>query len=198
MDTLKEFIKENFVITNKEAEELGFGRHNLSELTNNGKLERLKPGVYQIKGEVVDDFFLISSNSKRIIFSHQTALYLHNLSDRTPSVFHISVPQGYNASHIKKRWDNLKIHYIKKDFYELGRTEIKSPLGNLIPVYGMDRTICDILIDREKIDKQIFTDALRIYFKSSNKNLRKLIKYSRLLKIEDEVRKYMEVLSWLI
>ncbi|WP_304141347.1 transcriptional regulator, partial [Finegoldia magna] len=156
---------------------------------------RLRPGLYQLKGKVIDDFVLISSNSNRIIFSYQTALYLHDLSDRTPNVFHISVPQGYNASHIKKRYEDLQVHYVKKDLYELGKIEIKSPQGNLIPVYDIDRTICDIIIDREKIDKQIFTEAIKRYFKSSNKNLRRLIKYSRLFKIEDEIRKYMEVLS---
>lgn len=45
------------------------------------------------------------------------------------------------------------------------------------------------------MDKQIFTDAIKRYFKSNNKNLRLLIKYSRLFKIEYEIRKYMEVLS---
>ena len=198
MNTLKEYIQENLVITNKEAEELGYTRHNLSELTKSGQLERLRPGLYQLKGKVIDDFVLISSNSNRIIFSHQTALYLHDLSDRTPNVFHISVPQGYNEKKKKKRYEDLQVHYVKKDLYELGKTEIKSPQGNLIPVYDIDRTICDIIIEREKIDKQIFTEALKRYFKSPNKNLRQLIKYSRLSKIEDEIRKYMEVLSWLI
>lgn len=195
MNTLKEYIKENVVITNKEAKKLGYTRYNLSELTKSGQLERLRPGLYQLKGKVIDDFVLISSNSNRIIFSHQTALYLHDLSDRTPGVFHISVPQGYNASHIKKRYEDIQVHYVKKDLYEIGKTEIKSPQGNLIPIYDIERTICDIIIDREKIDKQIFTDAIKRYFKSNNKNLRRLIKYSRLFKIEDEIRRYMEVLS---
>lgn len=195
MNTLKEYIQENLVITNKEAEELGYSRHNLSELTKNGQLERLRPGLYQLKGRVIDDFVLISSNSNRIIFSHQTVLYLHDLFDMTPNVFHISVPQGYNASHIKKRYGDLQVHYVKKGLYELGKTEIKSPQGNIIPVYDIDRTICDIIIDREKIEKQIFAIAIKRYFKSQNKNLRRLIKYSRLFKIEDEIRKYMEVLS---
>lgn len=195
MNTLKEYIKENIVITNKEAEKFGYTRYNLSELTKSGQLERLRPGLYQLKGKVIDDFVLISSNSNRIIFSHQTALYLHDLSDRTPSVFHISVPQGYNASHIKKRYEDLQVHYVKKDLYEIGKTEIKSPQGNLIPIYDIERTICDIIIDRKKIDKQIFTDAIKRYFNSNNKNLRRLIKYSRLFKIEDEIIRYMEVLS---
>ncbi|KXB92813.1 hypothetical protein HMPREF3182_00283 [Megasphaera hutchinsoni] len=90
---------------------------------------------------------------------------------------------------------DIQVHYVKKDLYEIGKTEIKSPQDNLIPVYDIDRTICNIIIDRDKIDKQIFIEALKRYFKSQNKNLRRIIKYSRLFKIEDEIRKYMEVLS---
>ncbi len=57
----------------KEAEDLGHTRHNLSELTKSGQLKRLRLGLYQLKGKVIDDFVLISSNSNRIIFFHQTA-----------------------------------------------------------------------------------------------------------------------------
>lgn len=195
MDKLEEYIKEKYVITNKEIKKLGYGRQSLAELTKKNKIERLRPGVYQVKGEVVDDFAYISSNSNRIVFSYNTALYLYNLSDRTPNTFHISVPQGYNASHIKRRNKNIVVHYIKKEWHEIGKTEIKSPQGNTIPVYDLERTICDIIIDREKIDKQIFSDAITRYFKLKNNNLRRLIQYSRIFKIEEEVRKYMEVLT---
>ena len=58
MNTLKEYIQKNLIITNKEAEKLGYTRHNLSELTKIGQLERLRPGLYQLKGKVIDDFVL--------------------------------------------------------------------------------------------------------------------------------------------
>lgn len=198
MEALKEYLNNNFVITNKEAEQLGYGRHILANMARQGTLERVKPGLYQLNGELTDDFMLISSNSERVVFSHQTALYLHDLSDRSPNIFHISVPQAYNASHIKKRYDNLKIHYIKKDLFSLGLIDKKTPMGNEVQVYDMERTICDVIIDKKNIDKQIFTDAIRRYFKSSKKDLRKLIKYSKKFGIEEEVRNYIEVLSWQI
>jgi predicted transcriptional regulator of viral defense system len=195
MNILKAYLTETPVITNRDAENMGIGRHTLSALASQGKLERIRPGVYQKTGEIVDDFILISSNSKRIVFSHQTALYLHNLSDRTPNVFYISVPQGYNASHIKKRYENLQVRYVKKELHAIGITKIETPLRNTVQVYDPERTICDIVIDRNKIDKQIFTDGLTGYFRGKDKDLRTLIKYSRKFNIEDEIRRYMEVLS---
>jgi len=103
MKALKEYFKENPVIMNKDAENIGIGRYVLSDLASQGKIERIRPGVYQKSGEILDDFILISSNREGVVFSHQTALYLHDLSDRIPNIFNISVPQGYNASHIKKK-----------------------------------------------------------------------------------------------
>ena len=82
MNTLKAYLTEIPVITNRDAENMGIGRHTLSALASQGKLERIRPGVYQKTGEIVDDFILISSNSKRIVFSHQTALYLHKMCIR--------------------------------------------------------------------------------------------------------------------
>lgn len=194
MNKLGDYLSENSFITNKEAEKLGYSRQVLSKLAQNGNLERLKRGVYLTKNSVIDDFVLISSNSNRVIFSHHTALFLHNLSDRAPGVFHISVPQGYNASRLKKRFPNIIVHYINKERFEIGKAFIKTPLGNKVAIYDVERTICDMIIDRDRIDKQIFTNGIISYFKSSNKDLKKLLKYSKLLKIEDQIRKYMEVL----
>lgn len=191
MIALKEYFKENPVITNRDADNIGIGRHVLSDLASQGKIERIRPGVYQKSGEILDDFVLISSNRDRVVFSHQSALYLHGLSDRVPNIFNISVPQGYNASHIKKGYANLKIHYIKKDLYPIGISEIRTPLGNVVQVYDVERSICDIIVDREKIDAQIFVGALSAYFKGKNKDLRKLIKYGRQFGIEKEIRRYV-------
>lgn len=89
----------------------------------------------------------------------------------------------------------MKLHYVQKDLFDVGLSEIETPLGNNVYVYDVERTICDVVLNRKKIDTQIFTDAITRYFKSNNKNLRKLIKYSRIFNIEEDIRKYIEVLS---
>ncbi len=194
MEKLNKYLLKNGTITNRQARLIGIGRHTLAHLAKKGVLERLKNGVYKRKDDILDEFFLIGSNSNRVVFSYQTALYLHDLSDRVPNVFHISVPQGYNASHLKTRFKHLRVHYIKKECFEIGITEVVSPLGNQIKSYDKERCICDIIIARQRIDKQIFSDAMIGYFKGENKKMRNLIKYSRQLNVEQEVRKYIEVL----
>ncbi len=194
MNNLDRFLSENSIITNKQAEEIGIQRHILSSLAKKGELERVKNGVYKKKDAVYDDFAAISLNNEQVVFSFHTALYLLGFSDRTPNVFHISVPQGYNAGHIKRKFSNIKVHYVKRDFFHLGVIKTKTPLGSSVKCYNMERCVCDIVMERKSVDRQIFIDAMTGYFKSKDKNIRNLIKYSKILGIEDEIRKYTEVL----
>ena len=194
MDILEKYFLENNIITNKQAEAIGIKRHTLASLAKKGEIERVKNGVYKKKNALDDDFSVISLNNKQVVFSFHTALYLLGFNDRTPNIFHISVPQGYNVKHIKRKCSHIKVHYVKRDLLYVGAIEIKTPLGSQVKCYNMERCICDIVSERKSVDKQIFTDAIIGYFKSRDKNIRNLIKYSKLLGIEDEIRKYMEVL----
>ncbi len=194
MDILEKYFLENDIITNKQAEAIGIKRHTLASLAKKGEIERVKNGVYKKKNALDDDFSVISLNNKQVVFSFHTALYLLGFNDRTPNIFHISVPQGYNVKHIKRKCSHIKVHYVKRDLLYVGAIEIKTPLGSQVKCYNMERCICDIVSERKSVDKQIFTDAIIGYFKSRDKNIRNLIKYSKLLGIEDEIRKYMEVL----
>ncbi|WP_329887451.1 hypothetical protein [Pseudoramibacter faecis] len=76
----------------------------------------------------------------------------------------------------------------------MGITTVRTALGNEVRCYDMERSICDIVSERNSIDKQIFTEAMIAYFNSKEKNMRNLVKYSRKLGIENEIRKYMDVL----
>lgn len=194
MNALEKYFLESNIITNKQAEEIGIKRHILASLVQKGELERVKNGVYKKKDAIDDDFAAISLNNEKVVFSFHTTLYLLGFSDRTPNVFHISVPQGYNTGHIKRKFSNIKPHYVKRDFFDLGISKTKTPLGSSVKCYNMERCICDIVLERKSVDKQIFIDAMTGYFKSKDKNIKNLIKYSRILGIEDEIRKYTEVL----
>lgn len=188
------YLENNNFITTKQAKYLGVKRHTLSNMVKSGEIIRSKRGVYSTKDTLLDDFYLIQVNNKNVIFSHSTALYLNGYSDKIPHVIHLTVPQGYNVGHLDKEEERMIFHYVKEEVFNIGEVEIETFFGNKVRVYDLERCICDIISDRKKTDKQIFTQALKEYFSSAEKDLRKLIKYSRLFKVENEVRKYIEVL----
>ena len=121
-----------------------------------------------------------------------TALYLHNLSDRTPLVYNITLPFGYSG--VLQKEKNVILNFVKRELLDLGVIEITSPFGIKIKVYDIERTICDIIKNKNKMDAEIFSKALKDYAKSKNKNLSKLTKYANAMNIEKKVSEYMEVL----
>ena len=65
--------------------------------------------------------------------------------------------------------DYLKIHYIKNENLNLGVTTIELEKGIEVPVYDLERTICDIIRDKNKIDPQIFNMAMKEYGKKKKR-----------------------------
>lgn len=71
---------------------------------------------------------------------------------------------------------------------------MQTPFGNVVPVYDIERTLCDILRSRNNIEMQVFQDALKTYVKRQDKNLRNLMKYANALSVSNILTPYLEVL----
>lgn len=194
LEQITTLLSDGGLFTTQDAGQAGVPRHQLAQMVKTGELERVSHGLYTLPGSIYDRYEALQKKASHAIFSHETALYFHKLSDRTPHVLHITVPQGFNASRLKGREKQLKVHYVQKDVFELGLMKMKSPFGGSIHLYDSERTICDIIQGRQEMDTALFSEALKLYFSSGTKQLRKLIRYSRALGVESELRMYMEVL----
>ncbi len=165
----------------------------LRKYTEAGNLEKIRKGLYIMTDELGDEFALLQARSTKAVFSYGTALYLWGMSDRTPHTYDITLPRGTNISRIKRDNPNLRCHYVPLEIYSLGITETRSPQGAEVRLYDRERCICDLIRDKDQIELQLFTQAIKEYFKNTPNN-RKLLKYGKLFDIEEKIRTYMEVL----
>jgi predicted transcriptional regulator of viral defense system len=190
---LEELIKkQNGYITTQDANDEGIHREYLTMLVEEEKLIRVSPGVYRSKEAWEDKLYMYQQKKKRMVYSHDTALYLHGLSDRDPIRYSVTLPTGYNTSQIKHI--ELITFTIKPSLFELGKMTMKSPFGNDITVYDKERTICDIIRSRSRMDKEILNDGLKRYVKDTSKNLGNLLMYAKKMGIDHVLRNYMEIL----
>ena len=82
------------MIETKKAAEHGISKAMLSKLYQQEKLQRIAHGQYILPNEIEDELYAIDRRSNRIIFSHETALFLHGISDRTPFEHTVTAPTG--------------------------------------------------------------------------------------------------------
>ena len=185
--------KNNGFIKTAQVEQLGISRPMLRKYTEAGKLEQVCKGLYILASDMADEYALLQARSKFAVFSYGTALFLWGLSDSTPHTYDITVPRGTNVSLLKRDNPNLRCHYVQSDTYEIGISETTSPQGATVRLYDKERCICDLIRDKNQIDMQLYSQAIKDYFKTKP-NIRKLLKYGKLFGIEEKIRTYMEVL----
>lgn len=185
-------MSSNGILLTKAVTEAGIPRVYIAKLVKQGVLEKLERGAYITKDAFDDEMYRIQSKYPLLVFSHDSALFLHDLTDRDPLQYTGTVPAGYNSKNI--RAIRVKVYSIKKELYELGLTTAKTPFGRGIKTYNMERTICDILRSRNQINIAVLTDALKRYSKRKDKNLPELMLFADSFKVTKLLRSYMEVL----
>lgn len=184
----------NGYITAKDVVNKGIPKIYLTNLVKERKLVRISRGFYMLVDCFEDDYYKIQLSNSDAVFSLETALYLYNYSNRVPPKYYVSVPSNYGGNLLKNK--NVQLLYTKKEWLLLGVIEITSPFGLPIKVYDRDRTICDIIKNKDKVDPEIFSEAMKQYIRSKEKNITNLFVYAKKLNIEETVRKYIEVMLW--
>ena len=118
-DKILNYAKENNgYITTKKVKDLEINSTFLSNLVNDKKLERIGTGIYKFPEYPIDNFYILSKCSKNMCYSHATSLYLHNMSDRIPLVYDITVPYDYSGNLLNN--ENVSLRYVKDDIFKLG------------------------------------------------------------------------------
>lgn len=171
--------------------ENNISKRTLARYVEERGLDRVAHGIYASGDTWPDDYYLLYLRNRKVVFSHESALYLHGLMDREPSKTTITVPKGYNSTHIA---NNIRVIHIKPEWYEIGITTIQTSFGNEVPVYDKERTICDIIRGKKDVEIQTFQTAMKEYMAGTGKKLGNLIRYAKMLGIENEVRTYTEVM----
>ncbi|KAF0109515.1 MAG: hypothetical protein FD147_2206 [Chloroflexi bacterium] len=164
----------------------------LSILERTGEIDRVSRGVYLAVTSIEDEMFSFQGRYKASIFSHETALYLHDLTDRTPLSYSISVPTGYHSINLKE--SGHKNFYINRDLLDLGVILMISPHGNEIRTTNLERTICDVLRSRNQMDVQMVNETLKKYILHQDSNIDQLYNYATRFRIQRIVREYIEFL----
>ena len=182
----------NGTVTSAMIQSAGIARQYLKLLVDDGSLEKVSRGVYVLPVVWDDEFFNLQSQFKKGIFSNETALFLHDLTDRTPLAYAMTFPANYNLGNAKNK--GILASRSKELFYNMGVETVVSPSGNEVLSYNMEKTLCDILRPRSRVETGVIAEAFKRYATKPNKNIPKLSEYAKILRVEEKVRTYLEVL----
>jgi predicted transcriptional regulator of viral defense system len=189
---LVEMIKNNNgMILTSQVDEAAIPREYLSILIKKGFIDRIARGVYLTKDALDDEMYRLQMRYSKGIFSQGTALFLHDLTDRTPLYYTMTFQNNYHTQSLKE--EGVTAYYVDKKHFEIGKIEMSSPFGRTILTYDLERTICDIIRKRNQMDSYVVREACKRYVKRNEKSLNTLMSYAATFKIENVVRQNIEV-----
>jgi predicted transcriptional regulator of viral defense system len=183
----------NGYLTAKKAGENGVSPVTLKRMEERGLVERVERGLYVGADIIPDPFFVAQYRCPQGIFSHETALFFHDFSDRTPFQLMMTIPSGWSTRLFSS--EDMMIFYSKPKHAKLGAATTVTPYGLAVTAYDIERTLCDCLRNVDKLDKDLVLTALKRYMKDPAGDKAKLLEYASTFKIRDIVLRYMEVLS---
>ena len=172
----------------------GINKYEVASFCKEGIIERIRRGFYQLpQSKSITEEQLIREFLPQGIICVESALFHYGYSDFSPREWSIAVPR--TATRVVKSIEEfpMKAYYIQKEFLDIGKS-VSNFNGVILPVYDRERTICDCFKYRTKLDNEILNKAGNVYAEDEKKNLAKVSKYAREMKLYTEVRKVMEVM----
>ena len=169
--------------------------NDIQRLVKDGLIEKIRYGYYQwIDEDNPSEARLINQLFPDGILNMDTALFYYGYSDRTPNVWHLAVSKDSTKSRFKIDYPFVRPYFVEPDLLNLGLTsgDIDS---NPVRIYDKERTICDCLRYRNKMDREIFVKAIQGYVNDTSKNIPRMMNYAKKLRVTNTVKNLVGV--WL-
>ena len=192
MKSITSFIDASGTLQIKKALNGGIKKDALYHFVAAHQWEKVAHGIYLSPDAWEDTYFVLHLRCPQAVFSHDEALFFHRLTDREPLQPTLTIYSGYNPQSLKA--SGVKVFTVKKELLSVGRMEYKNSFGHQIPIYDLERTICDLVRSRSAFEMQDFQTALKTYTQRPDKDLNRLMAYAPLFRVEKIIRRYMEVL----
>ena len=173
------------IITTSYCKEKKIPTVYLSRLLKDGKLLRVKKGIYITKDGDYDEYYFFQHQYKKAIFSYETALYLLGQTDKIPWNIDVTVYNGYKFN---EKSNGVNIHYVKKSIYDLGVIQKSTMFGNKVNIYSYERTLCDFIAHKEEMDIEVYVKLIRSYSSYKERDIHSLYDIAMKMGIENKVR----------
>ena len=134
--------------------------------------EKISGGIYLSPLYYEDDMYVFQKRFAKGVYSHETALYLHDLSDVTPFNYTMTFPRGYHSKKIKE--EPISVVWKDRSVWQEDQTTVRSSNGNDIVVYSMERTLCDMFSTRYEADKDALLQAIVKYMRETRQEYSKI------------------------
>lgn len=191
----KIFLNYNFTMTTAQLNKEKLYYRDIQRMLDEGLIEKVRRGYYHwIEDYGTSEVALINSLFPDAVFCMETALFFYKYSDRNPAEWNITVDKNTSRQRTNIDYPFIKAYRVEPALLHLGETDGIIEFTK-VRIYDRDRTICDVLRNMSKMDKEIFNKAIQRYVNEPQKNIPNLMEYAKALRVQKKVNDLIGV--WL-
>ena len=189
------FKRHYYVMTTNELLEAKLYYADIKKLLDEGFIERIRQGYYfWIKNRENGEIAIIKRLFPDAVLCMETALFYYGYSDRNPAEWNFAIDKNVSKFRTNIEYPFIKVYRMDSDLLRIGETTGEIDFIK-VRIYDRERTICDVLKNMNKMDKEIFNKAIQGYVKDLKKNIQNLMIYAKKLRVEKKVKELIGV--WL-
>lgn len=182
------------VYSSGELQKQGHSYYQIVKMVECGALVRLSKSYYEnanFSGDLNDFYYVRAYATQGVVCLMSAAVY-YNLTTFRPDAVDVAVPPKAKLS---TQPENLKInlHYFSGERLSLGVKTIRQN-KNTFKIYDIEKTVVDIVSNRNKVGIEETKEILVNYLARKNKNLNNLYRYAEKLSCLKILKTYLEVL----
>lgn len=189
------FAKYDYIMTTAQLNKDKLYYRDIQELLEKGLIEKIRRGYYHwAAGSGKGDVLIINRLFPDGILCMETALFYYGYSDRNPAEWNIAIDKNASRQRTRIDYPSVKAYRLEPALLSIGETRGEINFTD-VRIYDRDRTICDVLRNMNKIDKEIFNKAIQGYVNDPQRNIPNLIEYAKALRVWNKVKNLIGV--WL-
>jgi len=177
----------------KDLKEQGFQTRDIRRLVAEGKIKRIKPGLYRLSGVSPGDATGIVELCLAIpkaVICLTSALAFYELTTFVPSRISYALPRSDKPISLSSPTEP---YYFSESQYKAGIEKLETKAGQ-IRIFGPEKTICDCFRFRNKLGEDIALEALKTYLRRRDRDLNKLMKYAEISRARTALSQYVKAL----
>ncbi len=191
---LNQMLRENggFLLTSQVLDD-GMDKIAFYDFVKRMRLQKADNGVYVTEELYADKLYLLHLSFENAVISHETALFCHGLIEQEPVCYSATTRKNCDEERLSR--SGVTVYALPESLLRIGVMKMQTPYGHFVPVYDMERTVCDLVHDGNPGQIELLQSVLNRYICKENKRIGKLMQYAEIFRIDKEMQNLLMELS---
>ncbi|MCL5960767.1 MAG: type IV toxin-antitoxin system AbiEi family antitoxin domain-containing protein [Chloroflexi bacterium] len=191
---VQELERHGGFVRHRDIREAGIDPHVLARLVNEGKLEKVRRGLYHRADAWLEHTGLgaVTVAAPKGVICLLSALDYYGLTTMTPSEVYLAIPRKARPPRIE--YPPVRVVRYGDRIFDYGITYQQLADGQVVRMYSREKTIADAFRFENIVGRDIAIEALKEYLRQPGRDIDALLAAATICRVRPRITAYAEAM----